>query len=106
MKKGIFALMLFLGLCFQRESHAAQPDSVPIIKRLLNTDIPVNTRLRYLNKLSASYWTVNPDSSLYFGWKGLPLLKQPVSKNMQVHFILCSGWPGRTKAVSTAPSGI
>lgn len=97
MKKGIFALILFLGLYFQGESRAAQPDSVPIIKRLLDTDIPVNTRLRYLNKLSAAYWTVDPDSSLYYGWKGLPLLKQPVSKKHAgtLHFVLGMAWENK-----------
>ena len=59
--------------------------------------------LKFLNKLCAHYWTVDADSSLWYGWQGLPLLREKVSpKNAgYLHFVLGMAWENKGNFDST-----
>ena len=78
-------------------------DSIPIMKRLVTTGIPADTKLRFLNKLCAQYWTIDPDSALSYGWQAKPLLRQKVSQvNVgRHHFVMGMAWENKGNFDST-----
>lgn len=69
-------------------------DSIPIMKGMLKEQIPDNKRLTLYAKLCALYWNRDPDSALYFGWKGLPFLSKDVQEvtRGKLHFVLGMAW--------------
>jgi tetratricopeptide (TPR) repeat protein len=101
-KNSLFTLLALICWLF---ASAAKPetDSIPIIRKLVTTNIPADEKLRFLNKLCANYWTVDPDTALLFGWQGLPLLKEKVSaKNAGLlHFVLGMAWENKGNSDST-----
>jgi tetratricopeptide (TPR) repeat protein/DNA-binding CsgD family transcriptional regulator len=83
--------------CHWSFASGQKTDSIPIIKRLVTTNIPPDTKLRFLNKLCAQYWTIDPDSALMYGWQGKMLLSKNVSKaNIgRHHFVLGMAWENK-----------
>ena len=72
-------------------------DSIPIYRKQIKTDIPPSVKVKYLIKLCAHYWEVHPDSSLGYGWQGLPLLKKDVSPKLagNLYFALGMAWENK-----------
>ncbi len=82
---------------------AAQPtDSVVIMKQLVITNIDPDLKIKYLSKLTAEYWQADPDSSLWFGWQGLPLLNDKISprRSGNLYFVLGMSWENKGNADS------
>ena len=102
MKKYILPFILVVLFGKVVSASGTKTDSIPIMKRLVNTSIPADTKLRFLNKICAHYWTIDPDSSLGYGWKGLPLLKEKVSPRHAgyLHFVLGMAWENKGRSDS------
>jgi tetratricopeptide (TPR) repeat protein/DNA-binding NarL/FixJ family response regulator len=89
--------LLFFVLVFNTHllfSQQTPVDSIPIMKEMLKKQIPDDKRLTLFAKLCALYWNLDPDSALYFGWKGLPMLKKEVREvtRGKLHFVLGMAW--------------
>ena len=72
-------------------------DSVPVIKNLLKGQLPPETRLKFLTKLCAHYWTINPDTSLWYGEQGKALCndKMPLHRIGRLQFIFGMAWENK-----------
>jgi|APCry1669188910_1035180.scaffolds.fasta_scaffold00143_9 tetratricopeptide (TPR) repeat protein len=76
-RKILTFLILFTMSCFSLSG--ASVDSIPVMKSLLGGKLPPETRLRYLTKICISFWNSNPDSSIWYGRKGIVLFGDKVS---------------------------
>ena len=54
-------------------------DSIPIMKKMLNGELPPESRIKLLSKLCALYWNIDPDTSLWYGMQGKALYGGQVS---------------------------
>ncbi|MCX6304039.1 MAG: tetratricopeptide repeat protein [Bacteroidetes bacterium] len=97
MKNRGFFIFLFLISTGWLCASPKETDSTAIMKRLVATNIPADTKLRFLSKLCANYWTIDADSALIYGWQGLPLVKHNVQpKNAgYIHFVLGMAWENK-----------
>ena len=89
---------IIVVICFQSGlASKPQVDSIQIMKRLVQTEISVELKIKFINKLCAEYWTIDPDSSLWYGWQGLPLLKEKPSPRLAgyLHFVLGMAWENK-----------
>ena len=83
---------------------AQKKDSISIIKHLINTNqLTADQKLKFLNRLCANDWENNADSSLYYGWLGLPLLKEKVMPRNAgyLFFVLGMAWENKGNLDST-----
>ena len=83
---------------------AAEIDSIPIMKRMIGDPaVPSDKRVKFINILCARYWTIDADSSLLFGWKGLQILDDKVAPRNAgyLHFVLGMAWENKGNFDST-----
>ena len=102
MRNTLVKLLSLLLLLFAQQGNAAKTDSTAIKKKLILTSIPSEKKVKYLNDLCSHYWYSNTDTSLYYGWMGLPLSKDNVSSATRgyLHFTIGMAWENKGNADS------
>ena len=97
LKKWLFFVFLSIMLTGRLHSSPKETDSIAIMKRLVATNIPADTKLRFLSKLCANYWNIDADSALIYGWQGLPLIRSNVLPQNagKIHFVLGMAWENK-----------
>jgi DNA-binding CsgD family transcriptional regulator len=67
------------------------------MKKLLKGELPPETRLKYLTKLCAFYWNIDPDTSLIYGMDGKTLFNSdvPLHRIGRHQFVLGMAWENK-----------
>ena len=102
MRSRLAILLSILLLLIAQQGIALKKDSVAIKKKLVFTDIPAEQKVKYLNDLCSHYWYINTDTSLYYGWLGLPISNNEVSSASRgfLHFAIGMAWENKGNADS------
>ena len=97
MKNRVFVLLFLFLPATPVLCQMSFNDSVPVIKNMLKGELPPETRLKFLTKLCAFYWHINPDSSLWYGMQGKALFndKMPLGRIGRHQFALGMAWENK-----------